>query len=72
MKTGASTKHYTLEDISPYPFDMSLIMIPFPSNFEVPKFDKYRGKGDPRDHIREFNTACLEVAHYTYLMRLFP
>lgn len=48
-------------------------MIPFPSNFEVPKFDKYQGKGDPRDHIREFSATCLEVAHNdSYLMQLFP
>jgi len=72
IQTRASSKHYSLEDISPYPFDKGLIMIPFPSNFEVPKFDKYWGKGDPRDHIREFSAACLEVTHNeTYLMQLF-
>ena len=48
-------------------------MPPFPRGFETPKFEKYRGKGDPRDHVREFHTACLEVAYEdTYLMRLFP
>jgi len=48
-------------------------MIPFPSRFEVPKFNKYRGKGDPRDHVKEFNAAFLEVEHNdTYLMQLFP
>jgi len=70
---GTITKTYSLEDISPYPFDKSLKMNAFPFQFEVPKFDKYKGKGDPRDHIREFSAACLEVAHNdTYLMRLFP
>lgn len=38
-------------------------MPPFPRNFEAPKFDKYKGKGDSRDHDREFYIACLEVAH---------
>jgi len=48
-------------------------MPPFPKNFETPKFNKYKGKGDPRDHLREFYIACLEVSNnYTYLMRLFP
>jgi len=73
LKTGTNAKNYYLEDIAPYSFAKSLIMKPFPYRFEVPKFDKYKGKGDPRYHIREFNATCLEVAHdETYLMRLFP
>lgn len=52
--------------------DKSLYMPPFSPHFKMPKFDKYRGKGDSRDHIREFFMACIEVAHNdTYLMRLF-
>jgi len=47
-------------------------MIPFPQNFTIPKFDKYKGKGDPKDHLREFYLAYFEVSHNdTYLMRLF-
>lgn len=62
-----------MEDLRPYPYDRSLYMPPFPQHFESPKFDKYRGKGDPRDHIREFFTSCIEVAHEdTYLLRIFP
>lgn len=39
----------------------------------MPKFKKYRGKGDPHDHVKEFHSACLEVAYEdTYLMHLFP
>lgn len=73
LKIGTSSKNYSLEDIAPYPFDRSLVMKPFPFQFGIPKFDKYKGKGDPRDHIQEFTAACLEVAHNkTYLMRLFP
>lgn len=45
----------------------------FPPHFETSKFYRYQGKGDPRDHIREFFTAHIEVAQEdTYLMRLFP
>jgi len=73
LQTRTSTKHYSLEEISSYPFNKSLNMIPFPLRFEVLKFNKYRGKGDLRDHIREFIATCLDVAHNeTFLMRLFP
>lgn len=37
-------------------------MPPFPRNFEAPKFDKYKGKGDPRDHVQEFYMVFLEVS----------
>lgn len=43
---------YTMRDICPYPFDKSIPMPPFPTHFVTPKFDKYRGKGDPKAHIR--------------------
>lgn len=70
---GRDKKNYTMEDLRPYPCDRSLYMPPFPPHFETLKFDKYRGKGDPRDHIREFFTSCIEVANEeTYLLRLFP
>jgi hypothetical protein len=48
-------------------------MIPFPKHCEIPKFDKYNGKMDPIDHLREFRNMSLEFSHEdTYLMRLFP
>lgn len=48
-------------------------MIPFPPGFEIPKFDKYRGRGSLVDHIKEFNVMCMEVAYNnSYLMCLFP
>jgi len=66
-------KQYSFEDICPYPFDRSIHMPPFPKYFETPKFDKYKGKGDPREHLREFYITFLEVYYDdTYLMRLFP
>lgn len=52
-------KKYTMEDLRAYPYDRSLYMLAFPPHFETPKFDKYKGKGDPRDHIREFFTSCI-------------
>lgn len=67
------TKRYFLQDIFPYPFDINMNMIPFPANCELPKYDKYNGKIDPQDHVREFCTMSLEFVHEeTYLMRLFP
>lgn len=48
-------------------------MITFPPRFEVPKFEKYRGWGNPVDHIKEFKVMCMEVAYNdSYLMCLFP
>lgn len=47
-------------------------MPPFLPHFMTPKFDKYRGKGDPKTHIREFFTACIKVAREkTYPIQLF-
>lgn len=44
-----------------------------PPTFKVSKFDNYKGKGDPKYHIREFLSACIEVVYNdTYLMHLFP
>lgn len=49
------------------------MMKPFPKGFEIRKFDKYRGTGNPKDHIREFWVHCMEFAYDdTYLMWLFP
>lgn len=50
MQQG-TTVRYSINEICPYPFDRSLNMIPFPPNSDIPKFDKYDGKGDPRDHV---------------------
>lgn len=73
LQGGTTTKKYTLEDICPYPFDRSLNMIPFPKHCEIPKFDRYNGKTDPIDHVRDFKNLTLEFAYEdTYLMRLFP
>lgn len=71
MQRG-TTQRYSLEDICPYPFDKSLNMIPFPPNYEIPKYNKYNGKTDPQDHVREFFIMSIEFVHNeTYLMRLF-
>lgn len=57
MKEGTHKKTYNFKEICPFPFDPSLSLTPYPLGFEIPKFDKYKGKGDPRDHVREFNVA---------------
>lgn len=58
MQKG-TTKRYSLQDICPYPFHPSVDMIPFPRNCEFPKYDKYNGKTDLIDHVREFRTMSL-------------
>lgn len=48
-------------------------MSPFPLNFHVPKFDKNKGNGDLKEHIREFFSTFIEVSHEdSYLMCPFP
>lgn len=73
MQIGNDKKSYTMQDLCLYPFDRTICMSAFPPHFETSKFDRYQGKGDLRDHIREFFIASIEVAQEdTYLMRLFP
>jgi len=73
LQVSGTNKSYSMEDLCPFPFDKSIYMPPFPLNFTAPNFNKYRGKGSPIEHVREFHTACLELAYdHTYLMRLFP
>lgn len=50
-------------NLCPYPFDMSLVMKPFPKGFDIPKFDKYYGMGNPEDHIKEFQVHFMEVTY---------
>lgn len=65
-------KTYFVEYICALPFDRSLYMVPFPRDMEVPKYDKYDGNGDPRDHVRHFYALSMNFMHEdTYLMRLF-
>ena len=40
-----------VESICALPFDISLYMIPFPWDIEVPKYEKYDGNSDPHDHV---------------------
>ena len=54
LKEGTDTKTFKFEDDCPYPFDKTIMMTPFPKRFEVPKFDKFRGKSDPVTHVKEF------------------
>lgn len=66
-------KQYSLEHICPFPFDKDVRMIPFPQHVIIPKYNKYTGKSDPQDHMREFCTLSMEFTHeQTYLIRLFP
>lgn len=45
----------------------------WPNNFELPKFDKFKGKEDPKDHLRMFKYECYLIDHTDPLMlRIFP
>lgn len=73
MQVSGIKKAYSIEELCPYPFDQSVYMPPFPQHFNIPNFKKYKGKGDPVEHVREFHTACMDFAFdHTYLMILFP
>ena len=72
LKDGIDSKKFKFENDFPYPFDKMIIVTPFPKHFEIPKFDKFRGKGDPVTHIKEFYMHCQEVAYNdVFLMCLF-
>lgn len=53
-----SIRKYQYEELCPYPFDKAMTLQPFPKKFDMPKFDKYKGKGDQRDHVKYFYMAC--------------
>lgn len=66
-------KTYSFEEFCPCPYDPSILVAPYLRGFEIPKFTKYEGKGDPHDHVREFHILCQEVSYsHLYLPRLFP
>ena len=54
LKDETNSKIFKFENDCPYPFDKTITMTPFPKHFEIPKFDKFRGKSDPVTHIKEF------------------
>ena len=73
IQEGNDPKTFKFENVCPYPFDRAITMTPFPKHFEIPKFDKFRGKGDSVTHIKEFYMHCQDVAYSdTFLLRLFP
>lgn len=45
-------KFFSFEEICPSPYDPSISMAPYPPRFEMPKFTKYEGQGDPHDHVQ--------------------
>lgn len=73
IKQSRTPKPFSIEALCPFPFDKSLVMVPFSINVVFPKYDKYEGTMDPQDHLQEFCALSLEFMHdTTYLMRLFP
>lgn len=73
LKNGTNKRPYTFEEICPCPYNPSISVAPHPPSFEMHKFEKYKGKGDPRDHIHEFFIVCQEVSYSdVYLRGIFP
>ena len=73
LKDGTDSKTFKFENDCPYPFDKTITMTLFPKHFEIPKFEKFRGKSDPVTHVKEFYMHFQEVAYNdVFLMRLFP
>lgn len=54
LNEGNKKKNYTFGEICHCPLVSSLSEDPHPPGFYIPKFEKYKGKGDPREHVREF------------------
>ena len=45
----------------------------FPYKFEIPKIDKFKGKEDPREHLRQFKYSCYIISNDDVLMlHTFP
>lgn len=72
LQDNSSEHIFKFDELCPYPFHKSIIVMPFPKLFEKPKFDKYKGKGDPHYHVKEFFMAYQEVSWCdNYLLWLF-
>lgn len=68
----SQNNRYKFEELCPYPFNREMLRVPFPPYFELPKFEKYKGKDDQRDHAKDFFMSYQEVAYSdNYLIRLF-
>ena len=73
LKDGTNTKNFKFENDCPYAFEKTITMMPFPKHFEIPKFEKFRGKIDLVTHVKEFYMHFQEVAYNdVFLLWLFP
>lgn len=72
LKEGTNKRPYYFQEIFLSPYDPSISIAPYPSGFEIPRFKKYKGEGDPRHHVYKFYFLCQEVSYSDiYLRRLF-
>ena len=63
----------TYDQLCNEPIHPSVPYYAWPDNFELPKFDKFKGKEDPKDHLRTFKHECYLINHLDLLMlRIFP
>lgn len=50
--TLSNKKTYSIQELCPYSFDRTLYMPPFPPNYVMPTLPKYKGRGNPIEHVR--------------------
>lgn len=53
----------TYEQLCNEPIHPSVPYYVWPNNFELPKFDKFKGKEDPKDHLKMFKHECYLINH---------
>lgn len=55
------------------PLSIAILNTLIPQGMEIPKFEKYGGKGDPQTHVSTFNVMCMNFFHHDALMdKFFP
>lgn len=73
LRDGTESKTFKFENDYLYLFDKTITMTPFLKHFEIPKFDKFRGKGNLVTHVKYFYMPFQEVAYNDiFLMHIFP
>lgn len=63
IKEGNNKSTYSFQEIYPYPYDLITSVAQYPLGFEMPKFKKYKGEGEPRHHVQEFFVSFQEVSY---------
>jgi len=52
------------------PINPWVLMRKHPIKYEMPKFDKFKSKQDPKEHLRYFKYACCQITNDDALLKL--